>query len=402
MVVLSVEKFIFFCVFFFRHCRNPQFSFNNPDTMSRESMILEEPSSKRAKVSHNQQGGLYVKGKRYDGTKRMEIMSNYIDILMEKGRVVPTALSNVSAVGIKFASQFIRDFQAGKPVLDGGRAKRESYRGMYALDNGDEQLLLQLRKKKHQTPLHEYQSGLFQQRGKYVSISTLHRFFESRFPFRGKLKVANQVPIDKFKPENIIRTYEYKRDFAKLNPVNTKFGDECHCRESDAYSRYARVDPLTGDLEPVMVHSNFRNAFTVIGFCGIDPSTFAFDYYLHRGKNSSGHFVDSIKRSIEKGFFKEYDTLILDNASIHRGGEAADFGDWLWIHHKILILFLPTRSPELNPIELLWNYLHQRMRALRREIEGFDDVATDIAAHVLDNICHNDVLKCYKHCVRVN
>ena len=214
--------------------------------------------------------------------------------------------------------------------------------------------------------------------------------------------MGNQFPIDKFTAENIIRTHNYKESFQQLNPVNTKFCDEAHVRESDAFSKYARVDPLTGLLEPIKVHSNFCLAFTIIGLCGIDPTTIAFDYYIHRGRNTSEYFVDAIKQSIRKGFLKEYDTLILDNASIHRFGAARKFCDWLCTNHHIFLLFLPTRSPELNPIEMIWNIHLQRLRMYRREVEGFENNVLDILDHILDHITHDDVKKCYKKCISTN
>mmetsp|Transcript_5332 Transcript_5332/g.8811 ORF Transcript_5332/g.8811 Transcript_5332/m.8811 type:complete len:111 (+) Transcript_5332:260-592(+) len=45
--------------------------------------------------------------------------------------------------------------------------------------------------------------------------------------------------------------------------------------------------------------------------------------------------------------------LVLDNAAIHTDALV----EWLWHHHKILVLFLPPRSLEWNPIEVVWRLL---------------------------------------------
>ena len=61
------------------------------------------------------------------------------------------------------------------------------------------------------------------------------------------------------------------------------------------------------------------------------------------------------------------DVIIKDNARVHTGGAAADLEDWLWDHEvdgrplRILVLYLPTRSPELNPIELCFHILSLRL-----------------------------------------
>jgi transposase len=52
----------------------------------------------------------------------------------------------------------------------------------------------------------------------------------------------------------------------------------------------------------------------------------------------------------------------MDNiTSIHTGGEAEIVEDLLWNAIQVLIMFLPTRSPELNPIELDFHILARRI-----------------------------------------
>ena len=178
-----------------------------------------------------------------------------------------------------------------------------------------------------------------------------------------------------------------------LNLNRVKFGDESHKRGADCFSKLCRVNPLTGEVPPIVMDPDFRFAFTIIGFCGIDEDTFAFDFYIHRGKNCSEHFFDAIKLSIQKGFLRPFDTLVLDNASIHCMGAARDLDEWMWEEHNILLLFLPTRSPELNPIELLWNVLIQRMKMLRRGLEGFNNLTIEIADAIMSSITTEDVYK---------
>jgi transposase len=59
----------------------------------------------------------------------------------------------------------------------------------------------------------------------------------------------------------------------------------------------------------------------------------------------------------------------MDNTAIHTGCEAQDLEQWFWeliveghpLH--VLVIFLPTRSPELNPIELIFNIFLHRIRS---------------------------------------
>lgn len=52
--------------------------------------------------------------------------------------------------------------------------------------------------------------------------------------------------------------------------------------------------------------------------------------------------------------------LILDNASHHHSRVV---GHWLLHHSRFKLIFLPPYSPNLNPIERLWRFFHQRITA---------------------------------------
>jgi putative transposase len=51
---------------------------------------------------------------------------------------------------------------------------------------------------------------------------------------------------------------------------------------------------------------------------------------------------------------------ILDNASIHKGKEIKQLAE----RHNVRIAYLPTYSPDLNPIEQAWSVLKMKVRNL--------------------------------------
>ena len=56
----------------------------------------------------------------------------------------------------------------------------------------------------------------------------------------------------------------------------------------------------------------------------------------------------------EYGGDDRYTAVIIDNASIHTSKEfRAKIDDWI-LEKKLIVCFLPTYSPELNLIEILW------------------------------------------------
>ena len=71
--------------------------------------------------------------------------------------------------------------------------------------------------------------------------------------------------------------------------------------------------------------------------------------------------------------------LVLDNASIHRGGE---------IHQLVAaagcsLLYLPPDSPDFNPIEPVWSWIKHRVRTVApRDDEHRQDAIQEAAAQL--------------------
>jgi transposase len=76
-------------------------------------------------------------------------------------------------------------------------------------------------------------------------------------------------------------------------------------------------------------------------------------------KKTGKQFLDFIKRVDQK-----YDdsvkriSLVLDNVSIHRSSKVKE--TLARCHPRMHLVFLPTRSPELNLIEVRWLWMHRQ------------------------------------------
>lgn len=76
-------------------------------------------------------------------------------------------------------------------------------------------------------------------------------------------------------------------------------------------------------------------------------------------KKTGKQFLDFIKR-VDQKYVSNIDKifLILDNISIHKSNKVKDT---IARHHpRIQLVFLPTRSPELNLIEARWLWMHRQ------------------------------------------
>jgi hypothetical protein len=69
-----------------------------------------------------------------------------------------------------------------------------------------------------------------------------------------------------------------------------------------------------------------------------------------------------IESAIAMRFLGAGDVLILDNAANHTGKGNSVLEELLWQEHMVLVLFLPARAPEWNPIELMRNCLMQWLK----------------------------------------
>jgi hypothetical protein len=95
------------------------------------------------------------------------------------------------------------------------------------------------------------------------------------------------VPADKYSLENVLRAKEYVKTISEMNRNRVKFDDAKHLKGRELFDRKVRRCPLTGVVEEIIVNSDFRNAYTIIGFCGIDLEVNPFDFYLHGGTNDA-------------------------------------------------------------------------------------------------------------------
>lgn len=88
---------------------------------------------------------------------------------------------------------------------------------------------------------------------------------------------------------------------------------------------------------------------------------------------------------------KRGDMVVMDNNPIHKLDEIEDAleaaGAW--------VLFLPTYSPDLNPIELCWSKLKSCLRALKPR--PFPDLL-DALGHAFSSISGHDILHWFEHC----
>lgn len=95
------------------------------------------------------------------------------------------------------------------------------------------------------------------------------------------------IPYDKLKPKNIERALEYVKTIAMIDRSRIKFGDEKHLKGAELFCRKTRRNILTGEVPTTTTTPDFRNTYSIIGFCGIDVRTTSMRYGIMEGINDA-------------------------------------------------------------------------------------------------------------------
>jgi hypothetical protein len=237
---------------------------------------------------------------------------------------------------------------------------------------------------------------LYYHTGTIVSERTVSRWFDDAFPIRGRLRVLNLVPYDKFRPRNIEKAWEYLDHIARISPERLKYGNEKSLKGKAIFNKKARRDVLTGLVPPTMTDPDLRNTYSIIGICGISKRSSPVRYRITDATVNADLFSLEIESAIASRYLQAGDVLVLDNAANHTGKGNTVLEDWLWEEHMVLVLFLPARAPEWNPIELMWNCLTQRLKYFDLSYLTGSHQVVAAAVKILNGITHDEIYSFYK------
>jgi hypothetical protein len=231
-----------------------------------------------------------------------------------------------------------------------------------------------------------------------VSRGVISKWFRTTFPFKGSMRKLNKVPIDKFTDNNTLCRAEFTYCVEQIPPWRLVFGDEKPLKGGELFNCWGHADPLTE--EDLVIDSDWRNTYAITGLCQIGHNRLPFLYVVHDGSNNAAVFCVFAILNLAIGFIQPGDFLVLDNALIHHFQELTGLDSYLWNYHGIFLQFLLTRSPELNPIAMLWNILTQQLRRFPQD-ENYGP-RTHQVAHatemLMNAFTHEDMDACYHHC----
>ena len=363
-------------------------------------------------VYQNENGGWYHNGDYYPHFKKVEVVDKFFEMWAESFPDRPsfTAVAKATKVTRPTVKKYVDEFEERGKLIDPMELRSKRHRitaETTILTEAEETFLLSLRATDLTRPTMSYTNELRKEFGTVVSTTYLNQWWLERFEYKAKFKKASMIPLDKFTSANWFRYFEYRMtvDFIGDN-LRFNFVDEKHVVNHNGVETRVRADPFSGKVDALMVGGNFRDTRSLVATISVNPRKKQYCYYaITKSTINSAYFMDYIKTMAYDGFFLPREVLVLDNAAVHHGAESRELENFLWNVHvngvqlQVLVLYLPTRAPELNPIELVFHILVRRIKSFHyRNLVSLNNGVEDMICTVLEELDRDTLVNCYEHC----
>ena len=357
-----------------------------------------------AKLGTKNSGACFEKGKTYPTQLYMDWIDWYLQYVRE---------NDCSPSERQVSRQFDISRKTAKKVCEFASNKTNYLHNIpfYAKGYGsrllseDEQIfLIYIYKNFPSSTLSQYCYLLNEYSGKKVHESTICRWLKYSFRYKSSIRKTSIYHKNKFTNYNIVRLINYLNFIKQVSPYRLVFTDEKPLRGIEIFAggRNRRC-PLTGVTPHIATTVKIKNNFNLTA--AIKVRNVEGEQVFYQVGTYSGNaimFRSFVLNMIRSHFLVPGDILVCDNARIHTGSDCTYLRDDMWECCGIILLLLPTYHPELNPIELIFNILIQRIRHngsryldyVRRQ----DNVILKQCCDVLDNLTRHDITSVYRKC----
>ncbi|EAL64371.1 hypothetical protein DDB_G0286157 [Dictyostelium discoideum AX4] len=180
---------------------------------------------------------------------------------------------------------------------------------------------------------------------------------------------------NKYKIENLLKLFYFNTIIYNTDWKNIYFLDECSF-SSRGFLLGLRRSKAVGPIgEPVYVTNSTSISETYNGFFTISLDDCL--YKIRDKTNNTEDFFQYVRELLESGFCKPGSLLVMDNAPIHGGIEALNALFELFNQYSVQLIFLPSYSPELNPIERFFGHIKNHFYRERNSHGSFLDEIID-------------------------
>ena len=377
-------------------------------------MPLKKNGTHTLPPSINLEGGYYQRGAPHTYERKLHVIDTWRRLRNEMAPVRPSIvlLSQEAKISWNFTKKCVNEFEELGFVQDpypNAIQRLDDNQQHRKITQEMEVFLLSLHSENPTRPLWNYAVELNNAYNIEVCSKTIDNWFKKSFEIKVTLRKPNNVPLDKWRDENLLKYDAFCQKISTLvDHSKFHFLDEKHVVNKDCSPNRVRRNPLTGYIPFIPVSGDFRDVFNVFACITMNPTkTHPIAYQISKNNGTASVFVQFIESMIVSGWLSTNDVIIMDNATIHNGVEARIIEDLLWetvVDGQALnciVVFLPARSPELNPIEQVFHILSRRIRSFMYQQE-YNRVQADAVLHtvstVLDDLSFETILNCCVNC----
>ncbi len=156
---------------------------------------------------------------------------------------------------------------------------------------------------------------------------------------------------------------EREAKLARIEQVKAEVKPEDHLLYEDETT--VRLLPLlramwmlVGQQFRIHVPPNWNRCFHIFGVLEARTGEWVYRFFDQRTHKEFIAFLEHLLTVYPTGRI----FIILDNGSIHKAKEVLE---WLAAHPRLQLVWLPTYSPHLNPVERIWKVMKQAVAANR-------------------------------------
>jgi len=218
------------------------------------------------------------------------------------------------------------------------------------------------------------------------------RLFQS---WRWSWKIPIKHQLLKYTSHNTLLYYNFLVWFNTTPWRNIKFLDEVHFVSKDVIFKKC-LGPIN---KRIMVINNLSLDERLTTTCLTTPQRFEkpLEIWTRNDSNTQWDFMKFILHCIEHGALVSGDYLVVDNASVHAGLDSYPILESILKGFGLKLVFLPTYSPELDPVELVFAFVKNFLRHYRKST---DDLLQSIVV-AFSQISSLQILKMYAHCSKL-
>ena len=174
----------------------------------------------RAGYRRNEYDSLYLTGIPYDFAKKINVAEEYLRQSTTAGGLRPSilAVSRAAKVSRCFVQRIEREITEKAAVTPTVVGRRSGGPGEYTLDVLDYYLILRLYRKLPMRSLPSYVEELQLQYGVRILVISMKDVLLKIFSYKSNLHSCNVVPLDKFRPTNLVKAFNFRNDLIKFHP----------------------------------------------------------------------------------------------------------------------------------------------------------------------------------------